>query len=354
MALVKRGGVWYLRAMINGQVYRESTGFADKKAAERRANEIELDIRAGVHGWKSTIPSFAEWWAVYRETYTPLKSAKNRDAQIVAHFLPDFGAKRLDEITKSDIVRYLNLRRTQMTGNPGHKKRRLVSESTVRRERGLLQSIFERAIDEGHDIKNPFRGIKRGKDKARTRVLTLDEETLLLEALHPRFQRFVRFALGTGCRLDEIRGIAADRDVDWLRGTVHVIGKFRKERDVPMQPDARAALEEQLEEDGKLWKQNPQRLREVLAEGSARAKITSITPHALGHTFGTRWLQAGGDIYKLSKILGHSSVAVIEQHYAHLLREDLIAASRHVKLPIGNRRNTNVVPIEKRRAAEGR
>jgi hypothetical protein len=40
-----------------------------------------------------------------------------------------------------------------------------------------------------------------------------------------------------------------------------------------MQPDARAALEEQLEEDGKLWTQNPQRLREVLAEGTARAKI---------------------------------------------------------------------------------
>src|SRR5687767_7761251 len=87
-------------------------GFADKKAAERRANEIEFDIRAGVHGWKSTIPSFAEWWAVYRKTYTPLKSARNRDAQIIAHFLPHFDAKGLDEITKSDIVRYLNLRRT--------------------------------------------------------------------------------------------------------------------------------------------------------------------------------------------------------------------------------------------------
>jgi hypothetical protein len=35
----------------------------------------------------------------------------------------------------------------------------------VRRERALLQSIFERAIDEGYDIRNPFRGIKRGKDK---------------------------------------------------------------------------------------------------------------------------------------------------------------------------------------------
>lgn len=227
--------------------------------------------------------------------------------------------------------RYLNLRRTQMTGNPGHKNRRLVSESTVRRERGLLQSIFEPAIDEGHDIRNPFRGIKRGKDKPRTRVPTLDEETKLLDALHPRFERFVRFALGTGCRLDEIRGIDPKQDIDWIRSTVHVIGKFRKERDVPMQPDASAALKEQLEEEDKLWKQNPQRLREVLAEGAARAKIPPITPHALRHTFGTRWLQAGGDIYKLSKILGHSSVAVTEAHYAHLLKEDLVAASQQVK-----------------------
>ena len=128
-----------------------------------------------------------------------------------------------------------------------------------------------------------------------------------------------------------------------MRGTVHVIGKFRKERDVPMQPDARAALEEQLEEEGKLWKQNPQRLREVLAEGSARAKIPSITPHVLRHTFGTRWLQAGGDIYKLSKILGHSSVAVTEAHYAHLLKEDLVAASQQVKIPVAPRGNGHVV-----------
>jgi integrase/recombinase XerD len=353
MALVKRGGVWYLRKMINGQVYRESTGFADKKAAERRANEIELDIRAGVHGWKSTIPSFAEWWAVYRKTYTPVKSARNRDVQIVAHFLPHFGTRPLDEITKSDIVRYLNLRRTQMTGNPGHKNRRLVSDSTVRRERGLLQSIFERAIDEGYDIRNPFRGIKRGKDKPRTRVLTLDEETKLLDALHPRFQRFVRFALGTGCRLDEIRGIDAKQDIDWIRGTAHVIGKFRKERDVPMQPDASAALKEQLEEENKLWKQNPQRLREVLAEGAVRAKIPAITPHALRHTFGTRWLQAGGDIYKLSKILGHSSVAVTEAHYAHLLKEDLVLASQQVKIPVAPRGTGNVVRMPRRQTSAG-
>jgi integrase len=354
MALMKRGEVWYLKKMINGQRFVVSTGFEDRKSAERRASEIEHDIRAGIHGWRSTIPSFAEWWTIYKKTYTPLKSARNRDANIVAHFLPHFGARRLDEITKSDIVRYLNFRKAQMTASPGHKTRRRISESTVRRERGLLQAIFERAIEEGHDFRNPFRGIKRGKDKPRTRVLTLDEEAKLLDALHPRFQRFVRFALGTGARLEEIRGIDPDHDVNWQSGTVHVLGKFKKERDIPMQPDAQAALVEQIEEEGRLWKQNPQRLREVLAQGGERAKIPRITPHAFRHTFGTRWLQAGGDIYKLSRILGHSSVAVTEAHYAHLLKEDLVAASRQVKLPIAPRSGHNVVPIRRNQANSGR
>jgi integrase len=251
------------------------------------------------------------------------------------------------------MVRYLNFRRMRKTASPGHKTRRTISESTVQRERALLQAIFQRAIEDGHEFKNPFRGIKRVKDKPRTRVLSLDEEAMLLDALNPRLQRFVRFALGTGARLDEIRGIDPDRDINWQDGTVHVLGKFKKERDIPMQPDAAAALKEQLEAEGKLWKQNPQRLREVVAQGAARAHIPHLSPHTLRHTFGTRWLQAGGDIYKLSRILGHASVAVTEEHYAHLLKEDLRAASRQVRLPIANRSNSNVRPIGRRRAKTG-
>src|SRR4030095_7937500 len=101
MALRKRGGIWYFRKMINGRLFRESTGFADRKAAERRAHESDLAPRPGVHGWKRTIPSFAEWWDIYRKTYTPLKSARNRDAQIVAPLLPPFVARRLAHIPQA-------------------------------------------------------------------------------------------------------------------------------------------------------------------------------------------------------------------------------------------------------------
>jgi integrase len=44
----------------------------------------------------------------------------------------------------------------------------------------------------------------------------------------------------------------------------------------------------------------------------------ALSPHDLRHTFASRYLANGGDIFKLSRILGHSSVAVTEKTYAHL------------------------------------
>ena len=48
-----------------------------------------------------------------------------------------------------------------------------------------------------------------------------------------------------------------------------------------------------------------------------------INPHMLRNNFAKRFLMNGGDIYTLSKILGHSSVQVTEQCYLDLKTEDL-------------------------------
>ena len=92
---------------------------------------------------------------------------------------------------------------------------------------------------------------------------------------------------------------------------------------MPLTLVAQKTVDDQLAADGRLWGQNPQRLREVLATAAKRARTHHLSPHDLRHTFGHRWLAAGGDIYTLSKLLGHSSVNVTEQHYAHLLKEDV-------------------------------
>ena len=54
-----------------------------------------------------------------------------------------------------------------------------------------------------------------------------------------------------------------------------------------------------------------------------KAKIKDATLHTLRKTFGSLLLQDGyADIYTISKLLGHSSVKVTEQHYIYLLDEN--------------------------------
>ncbi|MCL2859994.1 MAG: site-specific integrase [Oscillospiraceae bacterium] len=54
-----------------------------------------------------------------------------------------------------------------------------------------------------------------------------------------------------------------------------------------------------------------------------RIGLKEIHPHMLRNNFSKRFLKNGGDIYTLSKILGHSSVKVTEESYVDLLEDDL-------------------------------
>lgn len=52
------------------------------------------------------------------------------------------------------------------------------------------------------------------------------------------------------------------------------------------------------------------------------AKIKDFKPHDLRHTYASWYVQRGGDLYRLQKILGHSGPAMT-QRYAHLSADDL-------------------------------
>lgn len=55
----------------------------------------------------------------------------------------------------------------------------------------------------------------------------------------------------------------------------------------------------------------------------SRVGIEECSPHGLRNNFAKRFLMSGGDIYTLSKILGHSSVKVTEECYLDLDDEDI-------------------------------
>ena len=53
--------------------------------------------------------------------------------------------------------------------------------------------------------------------------------------------------------------------------------------------------------------------------------------HRLRHTFATTYLRQGGDIVRLSMVLGHTQITTT-QRYLHLLTEDLSASHQSVDL----------------------
>ena len=62
------------------------------------------------------------------------------------------------------------------------------------------------------------------------------------------------------------------------------------------------------------------------------------------------WLESAEE--KVAReILGHSSVGVTEAHYAHLLKDDLVAASQQVRIPVAPRGEGNVVRMPRRRTS---
>jgi len=261
-------------------------------------------------------------------------------------WLPQLGKLQLDEITPSQVGRCLNWRRRQKNqhGQP-------LAEGTVTREQSLLHAVLTAAMDDGLLGAHPMRKFKRKPYDTRKRVVTPVEQAKLEAVMTPLVKRFFQFLLWTGVRLEEVRGIRPATDIEWEGLKFRVTaGKGQdgtpKARWVPFIPTVRKALvslvEAQIADNegeathhrskrsGTLWAQRADELRQWLYLACDKAEVARFGPHTLRHTFATRYLAGGGDIYTLSLILGHADVGITQRVYAHLLTEDLAARSAHV------------------------
>jgi integrase/recombinase XerD len=151
---------------------------------------------------------------------------------------------------------------------------------------------------------------------------------------HWRVQALVLTILDTGCRIEEVLGAKVqDSDFDNLLLTVY--GKGRKERRVPFGIELRkvlfrfgqlkdregigSALMFPAREGGKWEQRNALRSYYCLLK---RLGLPRSGFHLLRHTFATQYLRNGGDVVRLSIILGHTEVSTTMK-YLHLLTEDL-------------------------------
>jgi integrase/recombinase XerC len=136
-----------------------------------------------------------------------------------------------------------------------------------------------------------------------------------------RDQAALTLIWGSGLRISEALGL---RQADApLAVVIRVSGKGNKQREVPVLPAARQAVEryralcpfapgrgDALFLGARGGPLNPRLLQKAMAQSRMALGLPpSATPHALRHSFATQLLEAGGDLRAIQELLGHASLS---------------------------------------------
>ncbi len=139
-----------------------------------------------------------------------------------------------------------------------------------------------------------------------------------------RDQAALTLIWGSGLRISEALGLRQhDAPLDQV---IRVTGKGDKQREVPVLPVARDAVEryralcpyapgrnDALFLGARGAALNPRLLQKAMATARMALGLPpSATPHALRHSFATQLLAAGGDLRAIQELLGHASLSTTQ------------------------------------------
>ena len=336
MSVFKRGKVYWIDYYYNDKRVREPVG--SREEARIILAERLKDIRQGRNPELRRIRPmlFAEMVTEFLEKHArrsrDYRSFKSNTGILLKHF----AGLTLQEITPKAIEGFIAQRLASG-----------LSKATVNRQRACLSKILSCAIEWGYyGGENPVRRVKRFRESpGRTRFLTREEADRLIEHAPRHLRPIILCALHTGGRRREILNLRWD-DVDLDRGVLYfdqTNTKSGKQREIPISPALADVLRERrkirrIAGDAREWvfTRYGKRLGDIHGgfEGARRrAKLgADVIFHTLRHTFASWFVINGGDLYRLQKYLGHSTIA-LTQRYAHLSREHIQAGVRYIGPP---------------------
>lgn len=201
--------------------------------------------------------------------------------------------------------------------------------SHVRTLKGFATWLYE----EEYLPENVLRRLAKPRVPQRiTEVLSPAEVARLLGSIDvnsasgARNHAIVVLFLDTGLRLSELVGLQND-DVHIKDSWLKVFGKGGKERIVPFgarttkvlnryasfyRPDDSISDTFFVNENGSPFTENA--LKQVFKRLQVRANLPRLHPHLLRHTFATSYLLAGGDVFSLQAILGHTTLEMTRRY----------------------------------------
>ena len=304
----REDGRYYYDIWYQGKRHRRITNLSraeTEKAGYSRLKELEKS-GLGILGPAPLKPILFEDFAEdFLETHSKInKRSWRSDEYLLANLKSFFINTFLSNIGAEMVERYKAQRIKQ------------VSPATVNREIALIKTMLNKAVAWGRIPSSPIAGRVVGKLKeknARERILTSEETGRLIEAASPNLKPILTIALNTGMRRNEILSLKWE-NVNYSAGHVYIDdSKSGRSRKVPMNRlviDAFMGLPKR----NQLVFYNPETkgslkdIKTSFKSACHRAKIKGLRLHDLRHTFATRYIEAGGDIASLSKILGHAKI----------------------------------------------
>ncbi len=304
----------------------------EAKAAEEDFRSTQRKIESGelppAVDTKRTFGMAVDAWLLELERQDS-RSFDEYTQRVKKHLRPAFGPMPLVNIRKSDIIQWRD------------DANATIGAATVNTILGTLSSAFSFFVGRDWIDRSPCTRVK--KLKAKTKVFpwiqSTEGITRLLGECPPAIRNIIAVLVGTGMRLDEGLHLKWDDiDLEHRLITVHRgrqgTTKSGKNRRVPIFDAVLPVLKAMKLARGKnshLWPSPARAIggaERALTQSAVRhpfkraLKAADMPPtfrlHDLRHTFASLFLIDGGDIFKLSKILGHSSVAITEKTYAHL------------------------------------
>lgn len=159
----------------------------------------------------------------------------------------------------------------------------------------------------------------------------------------------------TMARLSEIAALR-DKDVDLDERVIRVMGKGRKERDIPLGKAAalaatryRRTVKDLEPEDAFFITQqglamNRRTIYDLIRNHGLKAGIKGVrcSPHTLRHTGAKLFILNGGDVFSLQKLLGHTTMYMVRR-YVQLT--DIEVRKQHAQFSPGDRLLSRPTPI---------
>lgn len=273
--------------------------------------------------------------------------------RIERHIKPLLGKKRVDEVTRADVTRFMSdiaAGKTSVDTRTGKYGRARVTggKGTATRTVGLLGGIFTFAVDAGLLASNPVKGVKRYPDRRNERFLDDVEFQRLGDALAALYEKYpyavsiIRLLAFTGARRGEIERLQW-AEVDLQAGYLDLQDSKTGPKRIPLNTWAIGVLGQLPATDsfgyvfpalrGNGFYQGTPKAWRVIR---ARAQLSDARLHDLRHSYASIAVSQGASLPMIGGLLGHVDSATT-QRYAHLQADPLRLATEGIGGEIARR-----------------